>query len=231
MPRNRTFRTTAISVWIAGLALLGSAMVLVATSRSADAASISQLQQQIGSAQNKISGLSGQVGAAQSRLSQLNGSISSLQGRLSSIQADLDTKRARLIKLELSLNAARTRLAQLQAMEARGERILTQQVVNNYESDQPDLVTAVLESNGFQDLLERVQFVNRIQHQNTRVVTQVKRDRQAVTAQAITLGRLEQRQQELTTQVLHDRHGLAPVKASFLTQRTAAAPLRHSQAG
>jgi murein DD-endopeptidase MepM/ murein hydrolase activator NlpD len=104
-------------------------------------------------------------------------------------------------------------------------------VVNNYESDQPDLVSAVLESNGFQDLLERIQFANRIQRQNTRVVTQVKRDRRSVSAQAIALGKLEQTQQELTTQVLHERNSLAGVKVSLLRQRIAVAQLRDTKAG
>jgi peptidoglycan hydrolase CwlO-like protein len=222
---------TALSAWLAVLAMAGAAVLVIATTRTAHAASISQLQQQISSQQNRINNLSGQVGAAQSRLDQLNGSIASLQKKLSGIQADLDAKRAQLIKLEVELNAARKRLAELQALEARGEQILTQQVVNSYESDQPDLVNVVLESNGFQDLLERVQYVNRIQRQNTRVVERVKRQRRAVTAQAIRLGKLEQHQQELTVAVLHERNSLAGVRVSLLRKRIAVAQLKDQKAG
>lgn len=198
---------------------------------SARAADIGQLQQQISSAQGKVSDLSGQLGSVQSRLSELNGRIGSLEGQIASIQRDLDAKRARLIKLEVQLNAARKRLAELQAMEVRGERVLSQQLVSSYESDQPDLVGVVLESHGFQDLLERIQFVGRIQKQNVRIETRVRKQRRAVSAQAIVLGGLEQRQQQLTTQVLRGRNRLAGARVKLLRERIAVAQIRDAKAG
>ena len=231
MRSHRTSLRTAVFAWVAALAVGLAAVFLTGTSGPARAADIGQLQQQISSAQQKISGLSGQVGAASSRLSQLNGSIASLQSQISGIQADLDAKRAKLIKLEVSLNAARTRLAHLQAFEARGERTLTQQMVQNYESDRPDLVSVVLDSNGFTDLLERVQFVSRVQKQNTKVVARVRQERRAVAHQAIVLGGLEKRQQELTVQVLHQRNRLAGARVSLLRRRIAVAQIHDQKAG
>ncbi len=231
MRNGRTSQKRAVAAWLAVLALGSAAVLLLGGFHSAHAASIGQLQQQIGAAQGKVSNLSGQVGAVQSRLSQLNGNIASLQGQISSIQADLDTKRARLIKLEEELNAARARLAQLQAEEVRGEQVLQQQVVGNYESDHPDLVGVVLESNGFTDLLEQLSFANRIQKQNTRIVARVRRDRRAVASQAIVLGSIEVRQQRLTEQVLHERNRLDGAKVNLIRQRIAVVQVRDAKAG
>ena len=221
----------------ARLALAAGALILVVVwavalaSPGAHAANISQLQQQISAGQGHVSSLSGQVGAVSGQLSQLDGNIAALEKRISAIQADLDVKRARLIKLELELNSAKTRLAQLQASEMRGEQVLSEQLVNSYESDRPDLVTVVLESSGFQDLLERIAFVNRIQQQNVQVVTRVKRERKAVADQAILLGGLERRQQQLTTQVLRERDSLAGVRVNLVRQRVAVARIRAQKAG
>lgn len=232
MRNARTSNKRVVAGWIALLALVCTAvLLLVGAFHPAHAASIGLLQQQVSAAQGKVSSLSGQLGAAQSQLSQLDGNIASLERQVSSIQADLNVKRARLIKLEEQFNAAETRLAQLEAEEARGERILAQQVVNNYETDQPDLVSVVLESNGFQDLLERLSFANRIQRQNAQVVARVRRERRAVASQVLILGSLERRQQRLTTQVLRERNGLDAVKVDLIRQRIAVVQIRNSKAG
>jgi murein DD-endopeptidase MepM/ murein hydrolase activator NlpD len=129
------------------------------------------------------------------------------------------------------LTAARNRLAQLQAFEAHGERVLAAQLVNSYESDRPDLVTVVLESTGFQNLLERLTFATRIQKQNVRIVTAVRTARREVAAQAIRLGALEVRQQALTTQVLAERNSLAGAQTVLLRKRIVAARARDAKAG
>lgn len=226
-PRHTPIRIALVATGV----LLAIAWAVALRSPGAHAASIGALQQQISNGQGKISTLSGALNATSAHLSQLNASIASLQSKLAGIQADLDVKRARLIKLEVELNAARTRLAHLEAMETRGEQVLTQQLVNSYESDQPDLVSVVLESSGFQDLLERVQFIGRIQKQDVKVVTQVKRERKAVADQAIVLGSLEQRQQALTTQVLRERNSLAAVRLNLLRQQIGVAQIKARQAG
>ena len=199
--------------------------------RAARAANIGQLQQQISARQGQISGLSGAVVAASKRLGQLDSSIASLQSRISRIQADLAAKLAELNKLKYELAAARTRLAQLEAFEAHGEAVLANQLVNTYESDRPDLVSIVLESTGFQDMLERLSFAQRIQHQDVRIIKQVKTARREVAAQAVRLGALEVRQQALTAAVLSERNSLTAARLTLLRQRIAVARVRGVKAG
>jgi peptidoglycan hydrolase CwlO-like protein len=205
--------------------------VFVLRSATARAVNVGQLQQRIGAGQSKISALSGAVNAASGHLAQLDSSIAALESRIARIQADLDAKRAELIKLQIELTAARNRLAQLQAFEAHGEAVLAEQLVTSYESSRPDLVTVVLESSGFQDLLERLSFATRIQKQDVRIVRQVRTARREVAAQAVRLGSLEVRQQALTTQVLAERNSLASSQAVLLRQRIAVARARGVKAG
>src|SRR5947209_10855303 len=217
--RRPSTRVTRIG-GAAALASLAS-LALAIDSPTSHAASQSQLQQQISSGQGKVSSLQGQVNAVSGRLGQLDSSISGLEARIARIQADLDAKRAELIRLQLQLNAARKRLAQLQAFEAHGEQVLSQQLVHTYESDRPDLVTVVLESSGFQDLLERLTFAQTIQKQDVQIVHQVRVARKQVAAEAVHLGALEVRQQQITVQVLHERNSVASARVSLVQQRIA----------
>lgn len=208
-----------------------AALVVLGATPSARAVSVGRLQQQISAGQSTISNLSGAVSAATGHLNQLDNSIGALQDRISRLQADLDAKRAELIRLQSELAAAHARLVQLEAFQARAESVLTQQLINSYESGQPDLVTVVLESRGFQDLLERISFAQRIQKQDVQIIRDVRSARRAVAAQAIRLGALEVRQQRLTTEVLNERNALAATQAVLLRRRIAVASARAAKAG
>ena len=52
----------------------------------------------------------------------------------------------------------------------RRARRSSKRLVELYKADQPDLVTVVLESNGFADLLERTEFMQRVSHQDARII-------------------------------------------------------------
>jgi murein DD-endopeptidase MepM/ murein hydrolase activator NlpD len=213
-------------VLLAALGVIG----VIWISASAHAATTGQLQQQISAGQGKISSLSSAVGAASHHLAQLNSSIASLQGQISRIQADLDAKRLELLKLRSELDAARTRLGQLQAFEARGERVLSAQLLSAYEHDRPDIVSVVLEARGFTDLLERLTFAQRVRDDNVAVVNRVRSERQAVAAQAIRLGALQARQEAITLHVLRQRNTLARAQVSLVQQQISVAQNRNAKA-
>jgi murein DD-endopeptidase MepM/ murein hydrolase activator NlpD len=210
------------------VALGATGVVWVTT--SAHAATTGQLQHEISAGQGKVSSLSNAVGTASHRLAQVNASVASLQGQINRIQSDLDAKRLQLLKLRSELDAAQTRLAQLQAFEARGERVLAAQVLSAYENDRPDIVSVVLEAHGFSDLLERLTFAQRVRDDNVAVVDRVRGEREAVAAQAIRLGALQERQQAMTVQVLRQRNTLARAKVSLVQQQISAAGNRDAEA-
>src|SRR5919205_714251 len=95
----------------------------------------------------------------------------------------------------LALAAVRLRLARLRARLLQARRVLSQRLVEQYKSDRPDLVTVVLESNGFADLLERTEFMQRVSSQDARIIGIVRRAKAEATATAARLDRLEERAQ------------------------------------
>ena len=230
MPKRRAPLTPAFCACVAALLGVCGLAAITGWLGTARAAGSGQLKQQISAGQSRVNSLSGVVNSASGKLSQLRGNIAALQAQINGIQRDLDAKRAELLKLRTQLAAAKARLVKLEAFESHAESVLSDQLVNSYESERPDIVSVVLESKGFTDLLERIQFMQRIQKQDVQVVGQVKAARRAVAAQATRLGGLEQRQQTLTEQVLQQRNRLASDQATVLRQEIAVANFRASKA-
>jgi peptidoglycan hydrolase CwlO-like protein len=215
----------------AAISLLAAvAVCLLARLPVAHATSASQLQQQISAGQARISGLSGKVAAADKQLGQLQGSISGLEQRISALQRKIAPELAEEARLRTQLARAHQQLTQLEALEARAEAVLAKQLVGTYESDQPDLVTAVLDAKGFQDLLDRIAYVSRVQHQDAQVVKSVRATRVAVAAQATRLGKLEAHLQAITATVLAQRNTLIKDRLALAQQEVPIARSRNATA-
>ena len=82
------------------------------------------------------------------------------------------------------LLAARNHLVDLENQLERATQALAKNLVANYEQSAPNLVTVILEAHGFNQLLERVNFMHRIAAQNAHVVGWTRAARAAVTRQA-----------------------------------------------
>lgn len=200
-------------------------------SQSARAADPGAITQRISAGQQRISALSGAVGAENGRLRQLYAGIAELQGKIARIQSDLHAKLAELAELRSELNTARIRLARLKAYERRAKSVLAHMLVDNYESDQPDLVSVVLEANGFNNLLERLSFAQRIRNHDQQIVAAVILARDRVATRAVRLADLEGRLQDLTARVLAERDQLDSAKLALLKEQGSVTRARDRNAG
>jgi peptidoglycan DL-endopeptidase CwlO len=143
-----------------------------------------------------------------------------LQGRQARIQADLDAKLAELARIQERLRQERIRLARLRARLAEARIVLSKRLVEIYKADRPDVVTVILESDGFAELLERAEFMQRVSAQDTRIITRVKRAKADATATTKRLDGLEARQAAVTRQVTARRDQVAAIKGRLVDNRT-----------
>jgi murein DD-endopeptidase MepM/ murein hydrolase activator NlpD len=163
--------------------------------------------------------LSSDIAQYSTKIRRLQGSITTLQTREQRIQSDLDARRAELSQTQRDLRSERARLARLKVKLAEGRKILAQRLAEIYEADKPDLMTVVLNSKGFADLLERSEFLGRIQDQDNKIITLVRGAKADATATAARLDKLEHRQQQLTAIVLKRRDQIAEVKNQLIGTR------------
>src|SRR3954465_10455995 len=186
---------------------------------------IQQKQSQIAKQKAREGVLSSDIAAASRRISSLQGDITRLQTKQVRLQASLDAKRAELERIQAELRAERLRLARLKARLAEARVALANRLVALYKADKPDIVTVALNSNGFEDLLERTSFLERVSKQDTRIMNNVKNARVDAIATAKHLGQLEVRARNVAAQIEGQRDEVVRVKSTLVDrqQRWAAA--------
>jgi murein DD-endopeptidase MepM/ murein hydrolase activator NlpD len=199
--------------------------------QSPAASSVEQTQQQLSSGKQRVSQLAGTVASAGQQVGDLGTSISALQSQVARLQSDLNARRRQLLRVRDELDAAQTRLGGLEAAKAAAERVLGEELVGNYEGARPDIVSVVLESNGFQDLLERLAFAQRVSSQDARIVGRVRSARRAVATEAKTLGHLTARAQNVAEDVLSERNQVARSQLKLVAQQLTAAKAKATAAG
>jgi len=159
------------------------------------------------------------ISAFNNRIDGLQGSIRSLQAREEKIQTTLDQKRAELAAIQNKLQVARDRLARLRARLDLAKKQLAARLIDEYESDEPDLVTVILESHGFDDLLTKADFMQRISRQDQQVVGVVKVLKAQTTKQANELAVLEQKAQDAANAIAAQRNAIAASKGKLVSTR------------
>jgi peptidoglycan DL-endopeptidase CwlO len=173
--------------------------------------------------------LTSTISAFNNRITGLQGQIRSLQDRQNRIQTSLDRKRAELAQIQNRLQVARDRLARLRARLDLAMKQLAARLVDEYESDQPDMVTVILESHGFDDLLTKADFMERISRQDQQVVGTVKVLKAQAAKQAAELASLEQQAQNAANTILAQRNAVAASKGQLVTSRNALQSARNGR--
>jgi murein DD-endopeptidase MepM/ murein hydrolase activator NlpD len=147
-----------------------------------------------------------------SRIDSLQGEIGSTQRQLGGVEQELDARRTELLRVRNRLEVARDKLARARARLEAGRAALAERLVELYKADRPDALTVVLEADGFSDLLERTEFLERISDQDRTVVTQVRRLKKRYEGRERTLASLEQEKQDIAMAVLRRRDEIAAAR-------------------
>ena len=166
-----------------------------------------------------ISAISRRIGALQS-------DITVLQTKQVRLETDLAAKREELARIQEELRRTRLRLAQLRARLAEAKVALAGRLVELYKADKPDVVTVVLEADGFADLLERTEFMQRVSSQDARIVDRVRTAKAEATATAKRLDRLEARAEEVAAAIEAEVEQVVQVKSQLVSRRDSYASVR-----
>ncbi len=156
--------------------------------------------------------LTSTISAYTERIDLLEGDISVLQARQTRIEADLANKRAELARVQDELRRERIRLVRLRARLAEARAALSDRLVELYKADEPDVVTVILESDGFADLLERAEFMQRVSQQDARIIDHVRAAKEEAVATERRLDALEDRQRKVTAEVAQRAADVAAIK-------------------
>jgi peptidoglycan hydrolase CwlO-like protein len=177
------------------------------------------LSSQIAAKQSAAKSLRSAITAESSQIESTTHGLQDAEARLSSLQTELTTREHALVRVQTQLIAARTRLVNLENRLRVASSALSTNLVARYEGGSPDLVSVILSSNGFNDLLNKIDDLNAIGHQDAQIVGATRTARAAVSREATALGALEVRDRSLTESVLKQRNQVAAIQAALLTER------------
>jgi peptidoglycan DL-endopeptidase CwlO len=185
-----------------------------------------QIQKEINRKQSLIGGhkahervLTTDITAYSNRIHSLQTTIDRLSAREQTLQVSLNAKRARLAEIQTNLRAERARLARLRARLLQAQHVLALRLVQIYKAGNPDLIAVVLNSHGFQDLLERTEFIKRISEQDAHIISIVKSAKADATTTAAKLGTLQVQAAHVTAQVQAARDQVSTTRDGLVSQR------------
>lgn len=188
---------------------------------------LSEIQERIQETENKIDRkrgkeriLSTEISRYNARIGELQGSITTLTAKVTRLQTDLDKKRSLLSQIQSDLRYQRARQARLKARLIFGRKTLSKRLVELYQSDRPDLVTVLLNSKGFADLIEREEFIRRISEQDKKIIDLVANAKADAEDAATRLADLEVKQRKITAEVLVQRDEIADAREELVEQRS-----------
>jgi murein DD-endopeptidase MepM/ murein hydrolase activator NlpD len=192
---------------------------------------IEKKREQITEARQKEGVLSTTIQQFSNRIEVLQGEISATERRLERAQASLDRQQAELEEVRDKLEEARDRLERLRRELDTARRVLAARLVEIYKADSPDALTVVLESDGFSDLLERAEFLERISEQDRNITDRVRDLRDQAHEQAVQLAELEEQEQLAAERILAERDQIAAAQSQLVSSRDELAAARADKRG
>ena len=193
----------------------------------------SSAAQSPGKIQEKIDRKNGLIGGHKAKERVLTSDISSQTRRIGTLQSDIDRLSSRQQKLQTSLDAKREELAVVQRrlrterarltrLKARllvVRRTLAQRLLDLYKAGDPDLISVVLDSNGFEDLLTRTEFMTRISKQDAKIMNIVAAAKTDATATEARLDKLEAREAKVAASIEAERDEVSTVRVGLVDRR------------
>jgi murein DD-endopeptidase MepM/ murein hydrolase activator NlpD len=181
------------------LALTGALLACACT--MAMGASGKSLQERLGATQDKLSHVKAHAGVLTTRISHESAQLDRLTAEVADLRNKEAMVAAELAQKQAELEQAQARLDHLKKRLREAVQILEQRLVAIYESNEPDLITVLLQSHGFDDLLARTQYMRTLQDQDNDIVSRVRglRNAMQVTVNTVRTARdqIAARKQEL----------------------------------
>jgi murein DD-endopeptidase MepM/ murein hydrolase activator NlpD len=182
------------------LALCG-ALAACASAVALGSASGKSLQERLNATQEKLSHVKEHAGVLTTRISHESAQIDRLTTEVAELRNKEAVVAAQLAQKQAELEQAQARLEYLRDRLRDAIGILETRLVAIYQSNEPDLITVLLQSHGFDDLLARSEYMRTLQDQDNDIVARVRglRNQMRITVETVRAARdqIAARKQEL----------------------------------
>jgi murein DD-endopeptidase MepM/ murein hydrolase activator NlpD len=163
VPRRRVAMLSALLLALLGAALLRDELAAGQDLRS----QLDAKEQKLNEVRERKGVLTTTISRYSAEIDQLEGEVATLRNREAAVEAELE-------RAKRELHVQKERLIELRAHLKRAMIVLKQRLVAIYKAGTPDVLTVLLQSDGFSDLLERTEYLNRIEDQDNAVIDRVR---------------------------------------------------------
>ena len=206
------------------LAIVGVACLVLAAPAAGDSGGkLGAVQARIAAARAKEARLTKQIGDVTASIRSLESKVGDVSQKLSVLERDLVLHERRLDKLDSLYEFETERLQFLRRAYAKALHELNLRMIDIYETHDPTLVEVIIDSDSFQDALNRIHYLNSIAQQDKHIAARVRsarnevhatRDRTKVVrvrvhAETQVVAVRTQQQREVRTELLASQHRLS----------------------
>jgi murein DD-endopeptidase MepM/ murein hydrolase activator NlpD len=165
------------------VAIAVAACLVAATPAAGDnSGKIGRLHERIAAARQKEARLTAQISDVTRSIRSLEAKVGDVSQKLSILERDLALHERRLNKLDQLYDFETERLTLLRRTYANALHELNLRMIDLYETHDPTLVEVIIESDSFQEALERIHYLDAIAQQDKHIAARVKAARDEVHA-------------------------------------------------
>lgn len=185
------------------------------------AQSIGDLNSKIAGARSQAESLGAEIDAASAELAAAQERAMAAAQREAQLSAVLAVGQERERRLEAEVRTAHAQLEVARAQLQRSLGVLSERLVAIYRSGMPDSTTLLLESDGFDDLATRAEYLQRIEEADASMVSRVRSLRDQVSERLAAVEAAEQRAADFNAQIASARDRITAVRADAQAQAAA----------
>jgi len=163
------------------------------------------------------------------RIDRLTGEVASLRNRESAVRVRLNAKQAELDHAVAELDQAKKHLAVMRARLKRALVALRERLVAIYETGTPDVLSVIVGANGYDDLVDRTEYLNHIRGMDEAVVSRVRDLRNQVKRTVARLRTVKDRIEAARDAIAAEEQVLANARAAVEQRQSALVSVRASR--
>jgi murein DD-endopeptidase MepM/ murein hydrolase activator NlpD len=178
-------RRLATLALLVALALVGAAGAAAETSderQEAISDKIAHLRDRIAAAQEREGVLTSEISAVTAKIRTLEDDVTGASARLAMLEHELALHQSRLLRVTALLRLQTRRMNLTRQQHELAQRQLERRLIEVYESDDPSAVAIFLASSSLGEILDGLEYVNRIGQQDRRIADQVAEAKRKITA-------------------------------------------------
>jgi murein DD-endopeptidase MepM/ murein hydrolase activator NlpD len=214
-------------------AAVGALVVLLACSTGAPA---QDLQSKLDSKEAKLSKVRERRGVLtttishyKARIERLTGEVAALRAQEAGVRQRLDAKQAELDGAQAELDIGKKHLAIVRARLGRALVALRERLVAMYEMGTPDILNVIVDSGGYEELLDRTEYLNRIHGLDEAVVGRVRELRDQVKRTVARLRSAKERIEAARDAIAAEEQALASARAAVQSRQADLVATRRSR--